>query len=409
MSSMSDTMHMQGFSDKSMSWDRQRKLSVAYYGHGSGSRASIRRGDQYLSSPSFSSTLLDAIYRSIDEGGGSGGGGHPHQQQHQIDQGPKGVPGDYQRRPCGAEKVAVQRSPVNSDLRQGSSIAFLLNNSSSSSSDSSSNKGRFSSSDSENSSPGRRYSSSCYSIKKLKPIRTSITTDRSEQVLRPTNVHKQERSGVAKAKSKALKIYGEFMKVSGKNGSKLPISPGYKLSNFLNSLFNAKKPKLSSRYDDSFPAKASSPACSFSFSRSCLSKTPSRGKLANDGAKRSVRFGPVSVVVDNEEDHSPCTQKTTLHLHLGDRIQELGLRKTAASVKGRPGEEIPTKNYLRNVHDQGLFDVEDQEDGDRTSCASSDLFELENLSGIGGYSRYSKELPVYETTSLDTNRAIASG
>lgn len=51
-------------------------------------------------------------------------------------------------------------------------------------------------------------------------------------------------------------------------------------------------------------------------------------------------------------------------------------------------------------------DVED--DDDAASCASSDLFELENLSAIG-IERYQEELPVYETTRLDnTNRAVAT-
>ncbi|KAK4764577.1 hypothetical protein SAY86_025667 [Trapa natans] len=400
-----------------MSWDRRRKLFDAYYGDCNGSR----RPDRYLSSPSFSSTLLDSIYRSIDEGSG---GGHHHQQRHQTQE-PKRVTDEYQRRPCRSEEAAVQRrSPVNARLRR-SFIGFLLKNSSSSSSDSSSNKERLSSSDSDSSSPARsrsRYSSSCYSMKKLKTIRTSnITTDGSEQVLRSTNNgHKEEGSTVSKAKSKAMKVYGEFMKVSGYNGSKLPVSPGIKLSSFLNSLFNSKKTKLSSRYDDSFPGKAAanpgyysttcSPACSFS--RSCLSKTPSsRGKFADDGTRRSVRFGPVSVVVDHDQDQDlrPCMQKTTVPLR--DQPQELGSRKTA-SVKGCPGEESAAKNYLKKGKDQELLDVEGQdqdqeeEEEDGVSCASSDLFELENLSGIDGRSRHIEELPVYETTNLDTNRAI---
>lgn len=53
--------------------------------------------------------------------------------------------------------------------------------------------------------------------------------------------------------------------------------------------------------------------------------------------------------------------------------------------------------------------VEDDDDvDDAASYASSDLFELENLSAIG-IERYQEELPVYETTRLDnTNRAIAT-
>lgn len=96
--------------------------------------------------------------------------------------------------------------------------------------------------------------------------------------------------------------------------------------------------------------------------------------------------------------------------------QQLSLRES--SLKSRQVEESKVKNYPREGQDQELYGDEDQQqqqqqqedddDDDGASCASSDLFELENLSGIGGY-RYSEELPVYETTNLDTNRAIANG
>lgn len=347
---------------------------------------------------------------------------------------------DDHQRPYGVEKWIYKKGNEKVTV-QWNSIANLqrspwgFQNSSSSSSDSSSNKGRFSSSESDCSSHGEsrlRSSSSCYSMKKLKPIRTSISIDRPDrprilnvlgkddnfrahQVLQ-SNVH-QQLGGVAKAKSKALKIYGEFKKVSS-NNSKQPISPGSKLSGFLNSLFNAKKAKISSGCNENFPGKVpnsgyqlSTCSSASSFSRSCLSKTPSsRGKFSGDGTKRSVRFCPVSVVVD--EDHRPCMQKT---VPLRDH-QQLSLRES--SLKSRQVEESKVKNYPREGQDQELYGDEDQQqqqqqqedddDDDGASCASSDLFELENLSGIGGY-RYSEELPVYETTNLDTNRAIANG
>ena len=53
-------------------------------------------------------------------------------------------------------------------------------------------------------------------------------------------------------------------------------------------------------------------------------------------------------------------------------------------------------------------DEEEEDDDDVASCASSDLFELDNLSAIG-IERYREELPVYETTHFNTNRAIANG
>jgi len=48
-----------------------------------------------------------------------------------------------------------------------------------------------------------------------------------------------------------------------------------------------------------------------------------------------------------------------------------------------------------------------EEDDDVASDASSDLFELENLTAIG--SDYHDELPVYETTNIGKNCAIAYG
>ena len=53
---------------------------------------------------------------------------------------------------------------------------------------------------------------------------------------------------------------------------------------------------------------------------------------------------------------------------------------------------------------------EEEEDDDDVSCPSFDLFELANLSEIDmNMSVYQKELPVYETTHLETNKAITRG
>ncbi|BAU02164.1 hypothetical protein VIGAN_11161000 [Vigna angularis var. angularis] len=45
---------------------------------------------------------------------------------------------------------------------------------------------------------------------------------------------------------------------------------------------------------------------------------------------------------------------------------------------------------------------------DAANYSSSDLFELDHLSVMGN-NRYREELPVYETTHVNTNRAIANG
>lgn len=51
------------------------------------------------------------------------------------------------------------------------------------------------------------------------------------------------------------------------------------------------------------------------------------------------------------------------------------------------------------------------ESGDESDDGSEDLFELENLAGISGVGgrEFRDELPVYGTTDLGMNRAIAKG
>nr|DAD35195.1 TPA_asm: hypothetical protein HUJ06_005835 [Nelumbo nucifera] len=114
-----------------------------------------------------------------------------------------------------------------------------------------------------------------------------------------------------RTKSRALKIYDDLKEV------KQPILPGGRLATFLNSLLtagNAKKAKISSlacsgsgmedTCSESISKSTQASTCSSvsSFSRSCLSKTPSSsGKLSNC-MKRSIQFYLVSVIVDEEDD-----------------------------------------------------------------------------------------------------------
>ncbi|XP_041001438.1 protein BIG GRAIN 1-like A [Juglans microcarpa x Juglans regia] len=416
--------------------------------------------------PSFSSTLLDTIYQSIDEG-------HGKEREEEIilyretmrkkqSDGLKGQKAEIAsfRRPCMIdnywidrkvkEKVSGRRNST-ADLERKSrdDRGFMLQNSSSSSSESSSGAG-FSSSESE---PvhASKPRASCYSMQRPKPIRTGFSEkplsekfgggygERSDYISSSTQKPKHE-NGFVKTKSKALKIYGDLKKV------KQPISPGGRLASFLNSLFtagNAKKEKMSSSsvvggYDSTSSERKSkstttTSTCSSasSFSRSCLITTPpTRSKFSNStsGAKRSVRFCPVSVIVD--EDCRPCGHKS-----LPDQDKP-GIM--AVSTIGTEGDEeikcyVMSGNYrVEEVTKDGLFknyhkekqnmdmrevvlqdhdngdSSEEEDDDDAASCSSSDLFELDNLSGIG-IERYREELPVYETTHFDTNRAIANG
>ncbi|XAR49900.1 hypothetical protein NMG60_11004078 [Bertholletia excelsa] len=405
-------------------------------------------------SPSFSSTLLDAIYRSIDEAAGSNG--EPKELVFYSETMRKkrsncatakansggGFDGDEvtasRRQACMVEKwmekkvnetVVLRRAPVEGfetkpRMRRDLDSVFL--NCSSSSSDS------FSSSEAE----------SVYAAHRPKPIRTSVSSAQPEklEVLVDKRHHEKSHSsthqkqnhenGFVKTKSRAMKIYGDFKK------AKQPISPGSRLASFLNSLMNkSKKAKISSStggYDDpcsetkSKSAQSSTCSSASSFSRSCLSKTPSsRGKLSH-GTKRSVTFHPFSVIVD--EDAQPCGKKLLYKDEASLEVMRRTLRESISeelklqiSERNRRVEEAARnllKQYEKKVDsDFGMQDVRQNDEGesedddyedDAASCTSSDLFELDNLSVIG-IERYCEELPVYETTNLDTNRAIADG
>ncbi|KAF8401058.1 hypothetical protein HHK36_014361 [Tetracentron sinense] len=396
--------------------------------------------------PSFSSTLLDAIYRSFDEGDREGEEElvlyretmRKKQSMFNVKENCAFKQEEEMaslRRACLIEKWMEKKVSEKAVVRRNSVPKFERNNSSffnsTSSSSESSCGGGFSSSETE-SVYGARSRSSGFTEQRPKPIRTSASV-RPEKTL----FHEQERNsvpqqkpkqegGFIKSKSRALKIYGDLKKV------KQPISPGGRLSSFLNSLFHAgnpKKAKISPTVggcDDTSSerkyksAQASTCSSASSFSRSCLSKTPSsRGKLSN-GLKRSVRFYPVSVIVD--EDCRPCGHKCLYEdepsLMAVTTVRKLGESpslnddfKFHLMEKNRRVEEA-ARDLLKSYQKKSDFDMRDlQDDGDfddAASYSSSDLFELDNLAAIG-IERYREELPVYETTHLDTNRAIASG
>ncbi|OMO91748.1 hypothetical protein COLO4_18134 [Corchorus olitorius] len=359
--------------------------------------------------PSFSSSLLDAIYRSIDESTNGDEATLCHYRETKTTL----VKKHNNASSLGEEKKgsSLRRAIMIEDWVEKQSAHF---NSASSSSDSSSG-GIFSSSEAESS----------YKEKSRRLEQRNFDINNNQQK------GKREDGGFTKTKLKALKIYGELKKV------KQPISPGARITNFLNSIFNAngKKVKMCSvgvSDDVNFERKSKSTCSSAtSFSRSCLSKTPStRGnnnKYSN-GKKRSVRFCPVSVIVD--EDCRPCGHKSIYH---EDDPSLMPTSKTVQkSIKGSSRKEEvknfvkekesnnKARDYLRSyqrrgtgkfdlrglVHDYEDDEEEEEEDDDALSYSSSDLFELDHLIGIG---RYREELPVYETTSFKTNQAIANG
>ena len=373
------------------------------------------RFQDHAKNPSFSSSLLDTIYRSIDEGDRTTTTNHMklHAQTMLKNQTRLLVQEELTASAISRSKWKGSEKTVKSQVERKSKSRLhghdhdhevMFFSSTSSCSDSSS--GLLSSSDTE-SLYGSRSRVSCFAPSRPKPSVTSASNE--ERVM--------------KTKSRALKMYNHLKKV------KQPISPGGKLSSFLNSLLgNAKKAKT---LDEAKPKSGQESTCSSasSFSRSCLSKaSPSSNKL-RDGVKRTVRFYPVSVIVD--EDCRPCGHKC---LYEEDTTRVLAMSMPTAWKIGRNKNEEEEKivdksrrvegaareflkGYHRSQNKSNLINLrdfpnvvedDDTDDDDAASYSSSDLFELDHLSVMGN-NRYREELPVYETTHVTTNRAIANG
>ncbi|XP_060208567.1 protein BIG GRAIN 1-like B [Lycium barbarum] len=219
-----------------------------------------------------------------------------------------------------------------------------------------------------------------------------------------------------KSKSRALNIYNNLKKV------KQPISPGGRLTNFLSSIFtngNGKKSKNLKDPSENLERNSKSTCSSASsFSRSCLSKTPPKfsDKFQQNVVKRTVRFNPVSVIVD--EDCRPCGHKS-IYDQDSDNLRRHKSQGNAAIIENNNRKfELTKVDYLKKKKKKNDYIVdypeeeeeeeEEEEDDDGASCSSSDLFEIDHLAFFGNI-RFCEELPVYETTHLDTNRGIASG
>ncbi|XP_019151085.1 PREDICTED: protein BIG GRAIN 1-like A isoform X2 [Ipomoea nil] len=275
--------------------------------------------------PSFSSSLLESIYHSIDESHGR------HDRS-------------FIRR---NNSIMVEKWVENCTNNKNATPARHLNSDSNSSTDSMASI--FSSSEAESSAS-----------------RSSVFAAR-----KPTKK-------TAARKSSILSFYGELKK------TKQPISPGRRICNFLNSIFTSKNNKPHRREDfDSAAEEWSSVRKSRSMKAStttaaapsCLSKTPS------SKSKRSVRFCPVNVILNDDSSF----------------------------------RDLEVKNLGNKVVVRGMYN-DDEDDG--RSCASSDLFELDNIGTAGATHHHHHhhvdesrdELPVYGTTSLmKINQAIASG
>ncbi|XP_074586412.1 protein BIG GRAIN 1-like [Curcuma longa] len=319
--------------------------------------------------PSFSSTLLDAIYRSIDESDGNSAA-FRNGSAHDRCCAPVGIPN---RLPT------TLRPPAEAANQRVSSRCRTLPPISTSSSSDISSYGGFSSSSDPDS-----------VVTRLRPIRTGVAPLRSAP--RPPPLAEEGE----KKKKKSGSIRGKLRDMRGSR-SATPASPGARLAGFLGSLLSAvsgtpRKQSPSSSATGAGGCDDSACSTASSHSRSCLIKKPStRERAAAEEGKRTVRFYPVSVIVD--EGLQPCGQKSVYEPNTSSR------RLSGAALEARRRVE----ELLRGM----------EEEEEEMSDSSSDLFELENLtatgrgSGGGGGGGRTDELPVYETTRLDSNRSFS--
>ncbi|KAE8700376.1 hypothetical protein F3Y22_tig00110557pilonHSYRG00292 [Hibiscus syriacus] len=429
--------------------------------------------------PSFSSTLLDKIYRSIDDGDSTKDDFKFYRDTMQNKQHrgsikcnkSRGYGGEEEdeemsslRHACLIEKwmenKANEKKHVFSDFVRKSRHEYdrddhghdgVFFSSTSTSTSSESGSGRFSSSDTE-SMHVTKPKSSCFVTSRLKPVRTSESI-RSEKPVKTEKKTEQRKSNMLddyhyssapdykpklreslfSSKSRATKIYSDLKNV------KHPISPGGRLANFINSLFTTRArgtPSSIVSCDDERklkPKQVSTCSSASSFSRSCLSKnSPSTRERLRNGVKRNVRFCPVSIIVD--EDCRPCGQKCLYEEEDSSssvpvavwKIRKSPSRKVEEEIKfqvsekARRVEEMAAK-FLKEYHlnqrkeyfsrgsrSNYIKEEMDEDEDDAASYSSSDLFDLDHLVLIGN-KKYREELPVYETTHVETNRAIANG
>ncbi|KAK9741575.1 hypothetical protein RND81_03G114300 [Saponaria officinalis] len=288
----------------------------------------------------------------------------------------------------------------------------------------------------------------CFAPPMPKPVRTRPIESKFLEQLEEKNGHNIKDEEILKSRSRALKIYSNFKNL------KQPISPGVKLTSFINSLFtknnttttNKNKNKNKNSKDDisvisTDKIKTTSySACTTptSYSRSCLSNK--QKKFQDDVDKRTVRFCPISVILD--EDSRPCGHKSVFE----DPYKQISSSKFKTSLSKKYEEmknnnkkleevaldllsgycwdsRMSSKSQINNNNNNdnknnnqiskgrvnegdyggnyGINYVQrednncDYENDDVLSCSSSDLFELDHLNFIGN------ELPVYETTQFN--------
>ncbi|KAE8687600.1 hypothetical protein F3Y22_tig00111013pilonHSYRG00219 [Hibiscus syriacus] len=292
--------------------------------------------------PSFSSSLLDQICRSIDDNDGVG--------RTKNGENLKFCKEKMEKKAWLVDKRMEHKKRVLEEFNRKSvdnDVVFF----SSSSSSSDSSYGEFSSSDTE-SLYGSKTNASYFVPSRPKPVRASVSAPQEKPLCYEQRQIIHHGVDNRTPKSRAMKIYGDLKKM------KQPISPEL-------------------AFDE-------------------------REKSSN-GVKRTVRFS-----LDDEERGSrllPVSVPTVW------KIGKSPSRKCRDEVNIRVAEkskrvEEMAREFLKDYHQNRMKNnhyVVDEDDA--ASDSSSDLFELDHRV----LNRYREELPVYETTHVQTNRAIANG
>ncbi|CAG7911437.1 protein BIG GRAIN 1-like D [Brassica rapa] len=328
--------------------------------------------------PSFSSTLLDEIYNSIDH--------KTHKTQSFT---------GFVNTTNNKQSISVTRPVPDRKIHKDRFFSSV-------SSSSDSNSSFFSSSDTEPSHAKKKSSSRplCFGPSKTtKPRKTEDKTlfhqNRAFRVSEDYDYEKNEHTRTRRSSSNQKKL-------------KTPASPGVRIVNFINSLFSSNNsskghPKKMSCDDSAFVRKPNdyyypSTTCSSasSFSRSCLNKSSEK---SSDRVKRSVRFSPVNVIVPESRSYVEEEDYLSNNGYVRKSV------KKNVEDRGRRSVEEIAREFLRDYHkkhDNGLvkinaFEDYEDDDDDVASDSSSDLFELD-LVGTHHHNLYGDELPVYETT-----------
>ncbi|KAI4379628.1 hypothetical protein MLD38_005903 [Melastoma candidum] len=357
-------------------------------------------------SPSFSSTLLDEIYHSIDrhvrfplEGPrlGSFQGIPPSRlEANRLEENLGGGKALDSRMQASRRRFPRE---FNSKIRDFDHDHDAAVYSSSVSNSSDSSYGGFSSSDSD-SLHRAKMKASCFAPLKLRPVKTHAVPARMAK----------EGPGMGSGgalfdgdgeegvvpKSRTSKVYETLKKVRQQ-----PVSAGGRLTNILNSIFTSSNKKKGRTKDEgSFERKPKSgqgqiSTCSSatSFSRACRSGSFSsrsatftvREEDPRDRAgTRSVRFSPVV-----EEDHPRRLCCRTLQHYDTEGGVEFGSSRARTAAKNLAEMEKKwDKEDQSQVHQaKSLEDIvrrneatqRDVVDDDASSFSSSDLFEIDHL------------------------------